>query len=336
MKDMQLAAADKGLAALQSRLGVVFEAVADAMLPAMERAGITTEGVQEGMLQLQDGAVELAAQARRALTSGTSFAEAVHDYDSYPLLSKFYHSMLDIISLSLPPEMVRFTQEFVKGTPPDLGPDFRHYLSVAAVRFDGDFTGALARFALFVGVRVNLALVYRNSPHEAVVTGLMDELDQMAEAAVAELLSQPDVLQRPIEPMRAMVALACSRLLPEIDELVDMLRQLSRETRTPYEVRAALEEELKDMDCKDALLLRKQVSDELPDLEIFGEGQPKMTNRRLRAQHPVALGEMSEDAMNMRLFRLKKKVASEGMQSLKRTGPTLPELLREGEERGDQ
>ncbi len=336
MDDLQVSARDGGLTALQSRLGVVFEAVAQAMVPAMERAGISTVGIDEGMVQLQNGAVELAAQARRAISSGTAFADAVHDYDSYPLLSKFYHSVLDVMCLSLPPEMVRFTREFVGGTPPEFGPDVRNYLSVAAVRFDGDFTGALARFALFVGVRLNLAMVYRDSAHGSALTGLADELDRKAEQAVAEFLSQPEVLQRPIEPMKAMVALACLRLLPEIDELVSIMNQLQVEARRPYEVRAALEEELRDLDCADALLLRKHVSDELPDLEVFGENQPRMTNKRLRAHHPLALGELTDDAMNMRLHRLKEKVANKGMSSLKRTAPTLPEVLLSETERGDE
>jgi hypothetical protein len=327
---------ERGIAVLQDRLQDVFETLAAIVEPAMEEAGLATEDFQVGLQQLSVGAIELAAQAHRAVTSGIPFAEAVHNYDGFPLLCKVYHSTLDLLDLSLPPDLQRFVRSFIKRTPSDFPPDFYHYVAVSAARFQGDLLGSLADFFLFVGVRVKLSVIQKVDPHEATRSGVTDELDREAERAVRLFMSQPDLLEETIEPLQSMVALACDRLLPVIDDLAGLYGQLDAESQKPYDLRAKLEAELADVDVGDALLIRKYASDRLPNLGIFGDNRPRMTNKSLRGMHPVVFGGKSDDAMNMQMDRVKKKFDSNGLKSLKRKVPTILDLLRERNEEGDQ
>ena len=327
--DLTLSLPDRGLPALRDRLETVLGAVVDTIAPAMVQAGIDTTDIPAGLQQLSIGAVELAASAHRAATSGVSFAEAVHDDESFPRLCIVYNSALDMLALSLPPDLARFLRTFIRMTPTAFGPALRRYAAAAAHQFEGDYLGSLARFLLFVGVRMNLAVIQRSTAHATLLVGLADELDEQAELAVAEYLSHPDLLEEPIEPMEAMVALACSRCLPLVELLARGYAEMDVETRHPYERRAALETELADLDAGDALLIKKYAGDRLPMLGVFGDNQPRMTNRRLRQLHPVAFEGRSDDAMNMRLDRLKKKVARQGLKPLRRKGPTMLDVLGE-------
>jgi hypothetical protein len=330
------ASEERGVALLENRLQDVMETLAAIVEPAMEDAGISTKDFHVGLQQLSVGAIELAAQAHRARTSGIPFTEAVHDYDGFPLLCKVYNSTLDLLDLSLPPDLQRFMRAFIDRTPAEFPPDFYHYVAVSAARFEGDLLGSLADFFLFIGVRVKLSVIQKVDPHEATRSGVLDELDREAERAVRLFMSQPDLLEETIEPLQSMVALACDRLLPVIDDLAGLYGQLDVESQKPYDLRAKLEAELADIDVGDALLIRKYASDRLPSLGIFGDNQPRMTNKSLRGMHPVVFSGKSDDAMNMQLDRLKKKFETNGLKSLKRKVPTILDLLRERSEEGDK
>ena len=166
-------------------------------------------------------------------------------------------------------------------------------------------------------------------PHGTTASGLVDELDSEAERAVERYLSQPDLLELETDPLEVMVEFACDRLLPLVDDLTALVKQLEAEIREPYELRAKLEAELSDVDVGDALLIKKHADDRLPELGVFGDNQPRMTNQRLRGMHPVPFEGKTDDAMNMRLDRIKKTVEKRGLKSLKRKGPTILELLRD-------
>jgi hypothetical protein len=327
--DLTLSPPGRGLPALRDRVDTVLVAVMDTIAPAMAQSGIDTTDIPAGLEQLSIGTVELAASAHRAATSGVSFAQAVHDDESFPKLCTVYNSALDVLALSLPPDLERFLRTFIRMTPTAFGPALRRYAVSAAHQFEGDYLGSLARFMLFVGVRVNLAVIQRSTTHDTTLVGLADELDEQAELAVAEYLSHPDLLEEPIEPMKAMVALACSRCLPLVGLLARGYAEMDAETRHPYERRAALEAELAELDIGDALLIKKHAGDRLPMLGVFGDNQPRMTNRRLRQLHPVVFEDKSDDAMNMRLDRIKKKVGRQGLKTLKRKGPTMLDVLGE-------
>jgi len=318
--------------ALQTYVGNVLEEFIQALAPAMRKAKLSPDDFRKGMVQIQVRALELAAQAHRATVDGVPFKQAVHDFDTYPLLSMVYHSAHDIVKDDLPPDMRRFLMQYMKDIPHGVIEATRRSLAVAALQHKDNLVGSFGRFLFFLATRFNLTLAYHPCHHDSVAIGFDDELDEQAERSMTDFFAQTDLLDQPVRPLHMMVGTACQRALPLIDDLTDQYMALEKRVLDIQQVRAGIEERIANMDAATGLIVRKMVNDWDEDnlLELFGgDDQPRMTFQRLRAMHPAVLGHLSDDALNMRAYRIRTKIQEGEEDSLQRKGVALIDLLLE-------
>lgn len=176
---------------------------------------------------------------------------------------------------------------------------------------------ALARFALFEGVRLNLVLAVDSCAGETLDAGLtLPELNQIAESQVMHWLAEEPAVPEDTRPFSLIVTAAMVKLTDRSQELHSALMRVHSDVTEAISRRARLETALAEIDIVDALLIRNAVA------PAFGE--QRLSVERLMSQHSLLLGGSSREALDQRLHRAVKK----GVAGLRRRRIALLDLLR--------
>ncbi len=132
---------------------------------------------------------------------------------------------------------------------------------------------ALAHFALFEGIRLNLVLMARWFPHETSGVGLeMSERNQIAEARISEWLAAAPEVPADVRLSHLIMSATMQTLSARPEKLRAGLVHLQRDFFEAIQRRAKIEEVLSEMGVRDALLIRNELS-------------PELNEQRLRSEH---------------------------------------------------
>jgi hypothetical protein len=277
-----------------------------------------------GLTQLEAEIERIALDAHTARLAGLTFSEAASDFVNYPYLARVHVAIDNMLTMSLPPRLAKWVQTFLSMPQPPSLNNMRTALVATAVSSDNPRLEALARFALFEGVRLNLVVMARWFPTETFGVGLeMIDLDKIAEERTAEWLAQEPVVPDDVRPFHVIVAAALQTLGERADELHRALAELQRDFVEEVQLRGTVEEVLGEMDVRDALLIRNELAPSL--------GEQHLTIERLQERHLMVLGNVETNTLHVRSGRAR----SGTRDSLRRKRVALLDLFREAKKKGD-
>lgn len=278
-----------------------------------------------GIRHLEAEAERIALDAHTAMTHGVPLAEAVHDVANFPYLARVHAAVDDLLTLSLPPPLVDWLTSLLAMPEPPAFDSMRTALVVAAAEPQSPHRGALARFILFEGVRLNLVLLAKWHPHETYGVGLeLRDLDAIAEARVDEWFAEEPAAPEGTRPFHVIVSAAAQSLGEHAAAFRAALVGVQQELVEGLQMRAKVEELLTEMDVRDALLFRNQFA------PAFGE--QRLSVELLQERHWHVLAELSRDALDQRAKRARDKarqMAQDTGESPKRRRIALLDLLRD-------
>jgi hypothetical protein len=259
----------------------------------------------------------VALDAYAAQRCGLPLSEVAHDFVNYPHLARLHAAVNDILTMSLPPQLLSWMQSMLSMPEPPSFEGMRTALVAAAAGSDRPHLQALSRFILFEGVRLNLVIMARWFPQETLGVGLeMGDLDRLAEARVVQWLTQGPAVPEGIRPFRVIVSAALHALGARAEKLRAGLADLRRDFVEAAQRRAAIEEVLSEMDVRDALLIRNEMAPSM--------GEQRLTIEHLQERHGFVLGDVSRNALDQRFKRARVK----SREKLRRRPVALLDLLR--------
>lgn len=273
---------------------------------------------EAGLVHLEAEVERVALDAYSAQRRGLPLSEAANDFVNFPQLARLHAAVDDILTMSLPPQLVAWVQSLLSMPEPPTFDGMRTAMVAAAADSQHPHRQALARFALFEGVRLNLVVMARWFPHETLGVGLeMGDLDRIAEARVSEWLAEGPAVPDDVRPFHVIVSAAVQALSAHAEELRAGLANLQRDFLEAAQRRAAVEEVLSEMDVRDALLIRNEMA---PGLD-----EQRLTVEHLQERHGLVLGDVSRNALDQRIKRARVK----SRDALRRRRVALLDLLRE-------
>ena len=273
---------------------------------------------EAGLLHLEAEIERVALDAYAAQRRGLPFAEAVADFVNYPNLARMHAAFDNILTTSLPLPIVSWIRSLLAMPEPPSFDEMRTTLVAAAADDLYPHRQALARFALFEGVRLNLVLMVRWFPHATLGVGLeMGDLDRIAEARVEEWLARAPACPEEVRPFQVLVAAAVHSLSSHAEAFRTAIATLQRDFVEAARLRADVEEVLAEMDVRDALVIRNELA---PDL-----GEQRLTVEHLKERHMLVLGDVSRNALDQRL----KRACGRTRKAMKRRTVALLDILRE-------
>lgn len=273
---------------------------------------------EAGLVHLEAEIERIALDAYTARRRGLNFAEAATDFVNFPQLARIHAAMDDILTMSLPPPLVTWVKSLVSMPEPPSFEGMRTALVAAADDDSNPHLQALAHFALFEGVRLNLVLLARWFPHETFGVGVeLADLDRNAEERVVEWLAEGSASSEDVRPFHLIVSAALHALNEHAEQLRAGLASLQQDFVAEVRRRASIEEVLSEMDTKDALLIRNEMAPELDE--------QRLTVEHLQERHMLVLGDVSRNALDQRVKRARTK----GREGLRRRRVALLDILRE-------
>lgn len=279
---------------------------------------VPADEFEAGLVHLEAEVERIALDAYAARRRGLSFAEAATDFTNFPQLARIHAAMDDILTMSLPPPLIGWVKSLLSMPEPPSFEGMRKALVAAADDDSNPHLQALAHFALFEGVRLNLVIMARWFPHETFGVGMeLADLDRNAEHRVAEWLAEKPAAPDDVRPFHLIVSAAVHALYEHAEQLRAGLASLQQDFIIEARRRASIEEILSEMDAKDALLIRNELA---PDLD-----EQRLTVEHLQERHMLVLGHVSRNALDQRVKRARIK----GREGLRRRRVALLDLLRE-------
>jgi hypothetical protein len=294
------------------------------LVPSVKRLvdAFGVPGLERGVEQLQAALVRLWVEALDAAAKGRGLTDAAEDEATFPALHRLHIAVHDILTMSLPAELLGWAKAFLAR--PDTGffDDLQRGLGRLAAG-DGP-ARALGRVLLYEAVRLNLIIAEHLSGSSiASVGGQARDVDLIAEAEVARWIehaqAEPSGDERPLE---LLVAAGLQDLSRHIAELKDVVRRVDEDLVSAFRLRAELELKLRQMDAADAVLIRNAFAPALDEQRREVEA--------LRDQHAMVLGERSRDAIDQQVSRLKRRIAGEDWPERRRKA--IIDLIAEAEE----
>lgn len=261
------------------------------------------EAWSSGIVEIRSDLRRLGLEAEAVVVQGLSFSAAALDFENFPLLARAHAAVDDILTLSLPPEIVRWVFRMVaRAEEIEIHMDAmtEDLVHMAALPLDlSDPTPALAKFFLFEMVRLQLILLARRHPNEVFGRGLeLDDLSPMAEKQVVTWLAEcppADVRSRLI-----MEAAACLELSAQITLLKTELLRVGADLAEGLAFRARMESELSQCESSDSLMIRNGLL-----APVLGIQQVSL--EELRSRHRLAMGDVNLEALYKRFQRMKKR-----------------------------
>lgn len=110
---------------------------------------------EAGLVHLEAELERVALDAYAALRHGVPLSEAAGDFFNYPQLARLHAAVDDVLTMSLPPQLVSWVQSLLSMPEPPTFDGMRTAMVLAAADSEHPHRQALARFVLFEGVRLN-------------------------------------------------------------------------------------------------------------------------------------------------------------------------------------
>lgn len=280
--------------------------------------------LEAGLADLELELERLAGDALAAERRGVPLSQAAADFTNYPQLARLHAVFDSILTLSLPPEIVVWVRSFLAMREAPALDRMLVSLVDAASNAQSPHLRALARFALFEGVRLNLVVLARWYPSETFGVGMeLADLDRIAEHRVDSWLSSGPAAPHGVRPFHLVAVAAIESLNSHADELRREMATLQREFVEQLRMRGRIEGLLGAMNAPDAILMRNELASSLDEQQV--------TVEMLQSKHPLLLGGVTRNALDQRARRARSKP-----EQLVRKRPALIDLLRERDAGGER
>ncbi len=251
----------------------------------------------------------LAGEVLEAEMLGIAYGEAV-DNPRFYLMGRVHYGVADTLQSRIPAEFVEVFREMLQRTEEGDFDDFRQ-LAFATATQKGDLEGALCRFLLWQGMRLNVMIATWDNPGlEA--AGLFDTVEQEAEKTLKAFLTVPDMLEPDVRPLNVLVAAAVKHL----DAHVGQLRELfARESEAFKEILSA----------ERLVALSRRLDDR--HAAVFWPGEPhyETSSQQIADRYPQHFS--SANAVEAQRSRTKQLLARDGLPEP--SGDRAIDLIRE-------
>lgn len=160
--------------------------------------------IEGGLPRLAIDAQRLGLEVLVAEEDGLSFADAARQQGRYPLMARAHYGVLDLLQTELPKplvEIIAVVFEQMRAAP-GLKDWTRRVFEVAG---GPDAGGALLRFLIYEGVRLNFWLLTWDQP-DIEAAGTFCEFDAQAERVLKEHLRCPPYGDQEVRPMSVLIA----------------------------------------------------------------------------------------------------------------------------------
>ena len=285
-------------------------------------------------------------EAASARACGVGLDEAVQDEDSWPALAAFHRGLKDALFVELPRPLVHWIQAHQREdaspeTPASVGDlsNWMHGLVDLARRRDHSADGSLeevrqdtaaAELMLFEMVRLRLLLAAWNSTDYESVGGDETTIDAIAWREVDLALDAEWLDSAEVHPGRIMTASAALMLNADAIDRALELEHAREDTREHLRMQARLRGALRELRLPESRLLENALANLLDT--------PRLDLLELQARHPVALEDLSRQAMDQRVSRGRRALGQDASRWPARKAPALYDLFRDplpGSEVGD-
>lgn len=256
-----------------------------------------------GIRQMTARLRQIAADAQAAELAGVPFSEAVTDIFGHPHLVRFYREMDSILQTPLPEPLATWLERCLAAPELPIAEAMRSALVESASSRDTTVR-ALPRFLLFVGIWINLRLLYLRRPEDMIREGLTpDVLPVISEDVMREWMGDPIPAAPGFRPYRVLVAAAVGALAEHAAEVRAAVLVTQDEI-----VHAEAEALFARMEAEDAVLLRNAAAEQL--------GEQRLDVERLRELYPETLGQKTRAALDKKLQRLRDAYRERGAAAL--------------------
>lgn len=260
--------------------------------------------MMDGIREMGARLAQIAADAHAAEREGVPFAEAVEDVFGYPHLVRFFREIDSFLQTPLPGPLAQWLERYLAAPELPIAEVMRSALVESAASPHVTPARALPRFLLFLGVWMNLRVLYLRHANEMIKQGIMPELlPVLAEDVMREWVGDPIPAGPGFRPYRVLVAAAMGALAKHADELRGALLITQDEI-----VRAEAEALFAKLEAEDAILLRNAAA------EQFGE--QRLDVERLRELYPQTLGQKTRAALDKKLQRLRDRFREGGVAAV--------------------
>jgi len=283
---------------------------------------LSAEELERGLEQLGTRLARLAVEVADAEAQGRRLAEAAANEMDFPMMHRLHLGLRDILTVSLPAPLAAWARQVLDGPESPIVDDFQRGLAALAASAEAPpASRALARLFLFEAVRVHLIIAEHLSGSSIAAVGALpvdidaiaeDEVDRFVAAAAAG-----DAELRDVRPLNVLVAAGLLSLEERVDDLKGVLARIEDDLATAFKVRAKLELKLREMDATDAVLIRNAFAPALDEQRLEVE--------RLKAEHPLLLGDRRRDAIDQQVSRLRRRIAAGDWPE--RHAPALIDLI---------
>jgi hypothetical protein len=293
--------------------------------------------------ELEDELEQVAIEALDARMRGVDLDEAVHD-DRFPHLVGFHDALRDALLVEIPRELQpwiaaiggqgvqeRLPRAAPAGDPESMserlatlhGELFAHAFGAdPASAGDGpeQLKAALSELLLFESVRLQLLVMVWSSTEFEALGGDERAIDTIAWAEVEALLLEPSMVSEQVRPLALMVAAGSVALARDAADRAEALRLVTEDQRETLRMRARLRAALRELRLTEAVLLENALAGLL--------GEERLELPELQAAHPLALDGLSRQAMDQRVSRGRRALASSPDKWPNRRSPALFDLMR--------
>ena len=271
-------------------------------------------------------------EASEARAQGVGFDEAVTNDAQWPALSEFHRGLKDALFFELPRDLLDWVESIRAGKDvEDVGDWMGTLVDRAKARrpqaseraHEVDRATAAAEFLLFETVRLRLLLLAWSSVDYESLGGDEATIDAIAWHEVDSVLSQATA-HSDFEDVRlehVMVASASVMLNADAMERALELEQGSSDTVDELRMQARLRAALRELRLPESRLLENALSNLL--------GSTRHELPELQRRHPLALGELTRQAMDQRVSRSRRALTRDSANWPARKAPALFDLFRE-------
>lgn len=301
-----------------------------AALTASLPSSIVGEGTNlDGLRAELAPVIEEASDAR---AQGIGFDAAVQDDARWPALSEFHRGLKDALFYELPQDLLQWVESIRAGRDLASAGDWmgtlveRAKARSLATREEAqevDRDTAAAEFLLFETVRLRLLLLAWSSEDYESLGGDEATIDAIAWHEVDAVLSQASA-RAEVEDVRleqVMMASASVMLNADAMERALELEHGTSDTVGELRMQARLRAALRELRLPESRLLENALSNLL--------GSTRHELPELQRRHPLALGELTRQAMDQRVSRSRKALTRDPAKWPARKAPALFDLFRE-------
>lgn len=277
------------------------------------------ESIPDALREMEAELLGIGADAYRAEIRGAPLSEAVRDFDRCPSLAKLHAGLEDMLTLSLPKELLDWARRLISNGVPAGFETILRSLVAHARRDENPVRRSLCRLLVFEAVRVQLLLRTRLSADQTYGIGMSDEeVDAIAESETNVWMDDVFPWTTEVESLEAIAIAGLIRLERHLAKLRMAMRTVNEELRKTLARRARFEARLLELDVRDALLIRNACAEEF-DVQ-------RLSLDLVRERHPAVFGDVTRGAMDTRLSRLRN---SKTAQIIRRKDICLIDLLRD-------